>query len=226
MNGTRIALSDIIAYPAYQRLKEGLSILGRIASGRMGRSLQSVDLQQLKTPRASADDHFVWPQYQGLVLSEGGITCTEACFVAWGGVVNDAIYEFLTPTTAGIPDISVGLGLWCTQAAPEAELLMASLLNSLSEITQTQWNLSTFYRDGGYGPVLLLSAQRSLIDLHVQANGGDLDQIVADFVDLHGQAVLEVLAQRFDNDESLDSRLLALTYGTTELPVFDSISKA
>lgn len=226
MNGTRIALADITAYPAYQRLMEGLSSLGRIAGNRLSIGLQNVDLQKLKAPRGGANGEFAWPKYHGLVLSEGGIRCNEACFVAWGGVVTDAIYEVIQPASAGIPDICVGFGLWCAEEAPEAELLMNSLLASLIESTQTPWTLSTHYRDGGYGPILLLSARRSLIDLHVQADGGDLDDIAGEFFEMHGQAVLQALAQRIADDESVDSRLLALAYGSNPVPTLDSISKA
>ncbi|MOA05284.1 hypothetical protein D3C78_1248770 [compost metagenome] len=35
MSGTRIALEDITAYPAYQRLTEGLGNLGKVAESRL-----------------------------------------------------------------------------------------------------------------------------------------------------------------------------------------------
>lgn len=44
MSGTRIALEDITAYPAYQRLTEGLGNLGKVAENQLKIALQQVDL--------------------------------------------------------------------------------------------------------------------------------------------------------------------------------------
>lgn len=212
MNGTRIALADITSYPAYLRLMEGLSKLGRIGANRLSLQLQGANLQQLRTPRGGSSGDFVWPTFHGVNLSEGGARCHDAQFIFWSGVVAGSIYEHIAPATEGIPDLSVGVGLWFWEPSDKGEAIMNQMLERLKEETGTPWQFSRHLRDNR-GPVALLWTRRSLIDLHVQAEGGDLDDYAKDFFEMHCRALIQALDERGEDGDSRESHLLKLARG-------------
>ncbi|MEE1923357.1 hypothetical protein V0R50_30100 [Pseudomonas sp. 148P] len=215
MNGTRIALEDITVYPAYQRLMQGLSNLGRIASNRLSIELPAAGLQVLKAPRGGSNGEFVWPHFHGGILSNGGIRCYDAQFILWSGVVAGEVYEHLKPATEGIPDLSVGFGLWVWDQAQAGEEILKEVLAALNKRTPTPWTLEPHPREK-YGPIYLISARRSLVDLHVQANGGDLDDSAADFFEIHCRALTAVLSHTLSDGNSRESCLLKLAQASAE----------
>jgi hypothetical protein len=190
MNGTRIDLADITAYPAYQRLTEGLTGLGRIADNCLRIEFQGVNLEQLRVPRGGSGGDFISPAFCGLTLTNGGYKCHDAQVILWSGTVAGKIYEYLKPVTEGIPDLSVGIGLWFNEVIQEdARNYLEALCNKLNSHTTGTWTLEVHSRDGR-GPIILLSTRRSLIDLHVQAAGGDLDDIASEFFSTHSKPLL------------------------------------
>lgn len=212
MSGTRIALEDITAYPAYQRLIEGLFGLGRIADNRLKVSLQKVDLQQLKAPHGSGIGYFAAPEFFGSALSNGGNKMQSAYLALWSGIVAGEIYDHVKPATAGIPDLSVGVGAWCIEPITEDDIsFLNQLLDRLNLHSAVRWELNLQQRIGN-GPVILLSARRSLVDVHVQAVGGDLDDIAGEFFLFHCSALLQELSMMLpESSKTVDQRLFDLT---------------
>ncbi|MHC8314359.1 hypothetical protein [Pseudomonas sp. LB3P31] len=212
MSGTRIALEDITAYPAYQRLIDGLFGLGRIADNRLKVSLQKVDLQQLKAPHGAGIGYFAAPEFFGWALSNGGNKLHEAYLTLWSGIVAGEIYDHVKPATAGIPDLSVGIGAWCVEPITEEDVtFLNELLGNLNLRSAIRWELNLYPRTGN-GPVILLSARRSLVDVHVQAVGGDLDDIAGEFFLIHCSALLQELSMKLpESSKSVDQHLFDLT---------------
>lgn len=212
MSGTRIALEDITAYPAYQRLIDGLCGLGRIANNRLKVSLQSTELQKLKVPHGSGGGRFTAPDFFGLALSNDGYKLDDAYFCLWSGIVAGDIYEHVNPTTAGIPDLSVGIGAWCIDPITEEGMtFLNKLLGKLNLNSAVPWELKLYQRAGN-GPVILFSVRRSLIDVHVQAAGGDLDDIASEFFLIHCSELLKELSIKLPgSNKTVDQHLFDLT---------------
>ena len=194
MSGTRIDLADITAYPAYQRLTQGLSELGRVADNCLRIELQGTQLEKLRSPRGGSGGDFIWPNFCGLTLTNGGFKCHDAQLILWCGTLAGKVYEYIGPFTAGIPDLSVGIGLWFDEEIrQEARSYLLALCEKLNAQENGTWTLDIHSRDGR-GPIVLLSTRRSLIDLHVQAAGGDLDDIASEFFSTQSKSLLVELS--------------------------------
>jgi len=194
MNGTRIDLADITAYPAYQRLTQGLTGLGRVADNCLRIEFQGTRLEQLRAPRGGSGGDFIWPTFCGLTLTNDGSKCHDAQLILWSGTLAGKVYEYIGPLTDGIPDLSVGIGLWFNQEIrQEARSYLVALCDKLNSQAKGKWALDIHSRDGR-GPMILLSTRRSLIDLHVQAVGGDLDDIASEFFSTHSNSLLVELS--------------------------------
>lgn len=198
MSGTRIALEDITAYPAYQRLTEGLGSLGTIAGNQLKLALQQVDLQSLKAPFGGGSGYFTWPIFFGWTLTNEGLKPDDAHFILWSGIVADDIYGHIKPLTAGIPDLSVGIGLWCrpnqvSEYDRDALQALVDQLNQRQSVARWSLGISNWQRHEG-GHVIQLCARRALIEVHVQAGGDDLDDIAGEFFRTQCAALLEVLS--------------------------------
>ncbi|NIE74143.1 hypothetical protein F3J45_06775 [Pantoea sp. Ap-967] len=194
MNGTRIDLADITAYPAYQRLTQGLSGLGRIADNCLRIELQRTHLDKLRAPRGGSGGDFIWPTFCGLTLTNDGFKCHDAQLILWSGTIAGEVYDYIGPLTAGIPDLSVGIGLWFNEEIrQEARDYLLGLCEKLNIHESDKWVLEIHSRDGR-GPIVLLSTRRSLIDLHVQAAGGDLDDIASEFFSTHNNSLVAELS--------------------------------
>ena len=216
MSGTRIALEDITAYPAYQRLTEGLISLGKIAENQLKLALQHVDLQSLRAPRGGGSGNFVSPIFFGWTLTNEGLKPDDASLILWSGIVADEIYGHIEPQTAGIPDLSVGIDLWCAPdqvSKHDREALQALLdqLNQRQSVARWSLDISDWQRREG-GHVIQLCAQRALIEVHIQAGGDDLDDIASEFFRTQCAALLEVLsAPAADHGTPVELYLRSLT---------------
>ncbi|AZF16988.1 hypothetical protein [Pseudomonas sp. R3-18-08] len=211
MNGTRIDLADITAYPAYQRLTQGLSGLGRVADNCLRIALQGTSLEKLRTPRGGSGGDFIWPTFCGLTLTNDGFKCREAQLILWSGTLTGKVYEYIGPFTDGIPDLSVGIGLWFNEEVQqEARSYLLALCEKLNSQEKGAWVLDIHSRDGR-GPIILLSTRRSLIDLHVQAAGCDLDDIASEFFSTHSNSLLvELSAPLLEAGKSADQFLFEM----------------
>lgn len=217
MSGTRIALEDITAYPAYQRLTEGLYGLGKIAENQLKLALQHVDLQSLRAPRGGGSGNFVSPIFFGWTLTNEGLKPDDAHLILWSGIVAGEIYGHIKPQTAGIPDLSVGIGLWCgpDQVSEHDREALQALLDQLNQRQSVaRWSLGISdwwqHREGGH--VIQLCARRALIEVHIQAGGDDLDDIASEFFRTQCAALLEVLsAPAAGHDTPVEPYLRRLT---------------
>ncbi|MBD8577543.1 hypothetical protein IFU04_25230 [Pseudomonas syringae] len=194
MNGIRIDLADITAYPAYQRLTQGLSGLGRVADNRLRIELQGASLEKLRVPRGGSGGDFIGPAFCGLTLTNDGFKCHDAQLILWSGTLTGKVYEYIGPFTDGIPDLSVGIGLWFNEEVPQdARSYLLALCEKLNSQEKGTWVLDIHSRHGR-GPIILLSTRRSLIELHVQAAGGDLDDIASEFFSICSNSLLVELS--------------------------------
>lgn len=211
MNGTRIDLADITAYPAYQRLTQGLSGLGRVADNCLRIELQGARLEKLRAPRGGSGGDFIWPTFCGLTLTNDGFKCHDAQLILWSGTLTGKVYEYIGPFTDGIPDLSVGIGLWFNEEVQqEARSYLLALCEKLNSQEKGAWVLDIHSRDGK-GPIILLSTRRSLIDLYVQAAGGDLDDIASEFFSTHSNSLLvELSAPLLEAGKSADQFLFEM----------------
>lgn len=211
MNGTRIDLADITAYPAYQRLTQGLSGLGRVADNCLRIAFQGTSLEKLRAPRGGSGGDFIWPTFCGLTLTNDGFKCHDAQLILWSGTLTGKVYEYIGPFTDGIPDLSVGIGLWFNEEVQqEARSYLLALCEKLNSQEKGAWVLDIHSRDGR-GPIILLSTRRSLIDLHVQAAGGDLDDIASEFFSTHSNSLLvELSAPLLEAGKSADQFLFEM----------------
>jgi hypothetical protein len=211
MNGTRIDLADITAYPAYQRLTQGLSGLGRVADNCLRIAFQGTSLEKLRAPRGGSGGDFIWPTFCGLTLTNDGFKCHDAQLILWSGTLTGKVYEYIGPFTDGIPDLSVGIGLWFNEEVQqEARSYLLALCEKLNSQEKGAWVLDNHSRDGR-GPIILLSTRRSLIDLHVQAAGGDLDDIASEFFSTHSNSLLvELSAPLLEAGKSADQFLFEM----------------
>ncbi|WP_439852225.1 hypothetical protein [Pseudomonas syringae] len=211
MNGTRIDLADITAYPAYQRLTRGLAGLGKAADSCLRTEFQGAHLEKLRVPRGGSGGDFISPTFCGLTLTNDGFKCHDAQLILWAGTLTGKVYEYIGPFTDGIPDLSVGIGLWFYEdVRQEASDYLIALCEKLNSPEKGTWVLETHSRDGR-GPIILLSIRRSLIDLHVQAAGGDLDDIASEFFSTHSKSLLiELSAPHLETGRSADQFLFEM----------------
>ncbi|RPD95731.1 hypothetical protein EGN69_08735 [Pseudomonas monteilii] len=125
-----------------------------------------------------------------MTLTNDGFKCHDAQIILWSGTLAGKVYEYIGPFTAGIPDLSVGIGLWFNEEVQEeARSYLLALCEKLNAQQNGTWMLDIHSRDGR-GPIILLSTRRSLIDSHVQAAGGDLDDIANEFFSTHSKSLL------------------------------------
>ncbi len=212
MTGTRIALSDIIALPAFNRLKEGLRGLGSIAQKRLRdlRQGKSVDqLHGLEVPHGSTSGDFNEPNFFGILMTPKGSKADDASFVFWSGVLAGCPYG-ITPHIDGIPELSVGFGVWTGRSRDD---------NSHSEIERAiqgymDKNANRITWRSGWGPwktddskgLFVFQARFSLIELHQAADGGFWDDHALEFFQAANECVLTFIDAAWDDIESLRVR--------------------
>lgn len=110
MSGTRIALSDIIALPAFERLRTGMRGLGTLARRELPRQAGGQGWRGLGVPGYTFGS-FNEPQFFGVIMTPEGVKADDAAVVLWCGVLASKACE-IAPHTQGIPELSVGLGAW------------------------------------------------------------------------------------------------------------------
>jgi hypothetical protein len=175
MSGIRIELADIVAQPAYDRLHDAMSKLGTIGSRALAEVLQS---QRIAAPAIlqmrSSGGELTPPRYFGGLMTNDGAKATISSFALWCGVLAKSAY-LLEPQSEGLPELTVGLGIWRWEAAlePEEESLLSDFLRILSQSTAPSlWKYQVIDRDRN-GPCILISTSCTLIALHQLAQGRD-----------------------------------------------------
>jgi hypothetical protein len=197
MSGIRIELADIVAQPAYDRLHNAMSKLGAIGSRSLGEVLQSQKLNALAALQLrSSGGELAPPRYFGGLMTNDGAKATSSPFALWCGVLAKCAYQ-LEPQSEGLPELTVGLGIWRWEAAlePEEESLLSDFLCILSQSTAPSlWKYQVIDRDRN-GPCILISTSCTLIALHQLAQGRDWDDLANDFYTRHVAALLEALVK-------------------------------
>ena len=214
MSGTRIELADIVSQPAYDRLREGMSKLGVRGTKALGESLQTLSgggLGVLRVRRPGGD--LAPPQFFGGVMTADGGKTGDSSFVLWCGVTARAAYE-LGPRHSGLPELTVGLGIWRYEGAlePEHEALLDRLVIDLNQKTgSSAWQCEVYNRDHN-GPCVLVNTRATLMEVHQWAEGGDWDDLASDFYAQRSKVLLEALAQSSDTGATtLDRALYCIT---------------
>ena len=207
MSGTRIDLGDIIAMPAYERLTSGLKKLGEVASQTLQEEIQAAETSVLKEPRGGSSGDFVSPNFFGRIMTNDGIKAHDSLFILWCGVIAFPMYGVIRPETNGIPDVSVGVGVWASKNKMDLENgqhIFDELVSDLNKLPNLSWQTGASQDPFVDARVVCeVYTRRSLIDVYRQADGGDWDDAVRDFFHMACKVLLPEMQKR----ESLIAKL-------------------
>lgn len=202
MTGIRISLSDIIVYPAYKRLCDGMGGLGKLAKDEL-RNLNTDEVWRgLKVPHGTTSGGFNQPAFFGAIKTPAGVKADEASFVLWCGVLASNAYQVI-PHLDDIPELSVGFGVWTARSISEDDQTCGSLKKKLEEMFRSDtpnmvWNVELKQVDGG--GLFLVQARYSLIELYQQSGG--------DFWDSHASSFFKTACQKIINIPNEDWKII------------------
>ena len=187
MSGTRLDLNDVVAIAPYRRLLTGMRGLGSIATRAFSLKMQDItarrSVENMRFPHLNGMAKFAEPNFFGSILTPDGKKTDDSMFIVWAGVIGDEVYDHITPEILGLPELSVGFGVWMPDAELSEKFMvvldqLVALLNEGNVGMTWQWN----FVPAAHGHVAVkVSVQRSLIDVHNQARGEDWDDIAAEF---------------------------------------------
>ncbi|MGN7741547.1 hypothetical protein ACTJKT_16320 [Pseudomonas sp. 22526] len=187
MNGTRLDLNDVVAITPYKRLLVGMRRLGAIATRAFSLKMQDTtarcSVENMRVPHPNGMAKFAEPNFFGSILTPNGKKTDDSMFIIWAGVIGDEVYDHIKPEILGLPELSVGFGVWIPDPMLNEKLMCALdqlvLLFNEENVSRTwQWSYEPI--DHEY-TVVKVCTQRSLTDVHNQARGGDWDDIAAEF---------------------------------------------
>ena len=210
MTGTRIDLSDIIALPAFNRLKDGLRGLGFIAQKQLRDVRQSMSVEKrhgLDVPHGATSGDCKEPNFFGILMTSKGKKTDEVSFVFWSGILAGCPYG-ITPHIDGIPELSVGFGVWTERSFEDRDHLeMEETIKEYMNKNTTniawhppQW--SPWESDDRKGR-LVFQTRFSLIELHQAAKGGFWDDQALAFFRVANECVLTLIDRVWDDIEKL-----------------------
>ena len=213
MTGTRIDLSDIIALPAFNRLKDGLRGLGFIAQKQLRDVRQNMSVEErhgLDVPHGGTSGEFNEPNFFGILMTSKGKKTDDASFVFWSGILAGCPYG-IAPHIDGIPELSVGFGVWTERSFEDSDHLeMEETIKEYMNKNTTniawhppQW--SPWESDDRKGR-LVFQTQFSLIELHQAAKGGFWDDQALAFFRVANECVLTLIDCVWDDIERLQMR--------------------
>ncbi|WP_295447393.1 hypothetical protein [uncultured Thiodictyon sp.] len=206
MSGTRIALSDIIALPAFERLRAGMRGLGILARKELTRRAGGQVFRGLSVPRGWTSGWFNEPLFFGVIMTPEGVKADDADFVLWCGVLASKAYE-ITPHTQGIPELSVGLGAWtkCLMNDNRAMGLKVELPEIFAATTPNMtWSIDWKPRESNAeNGLFVVQARLSLIELYQQAGDDFWDDPAISFFSKACDALLSLPDDKWKMIESL-----------------------
>lgn len=195
MTGTRVALSDLIAIPAYERLQQSMRSLAALAYKELTNLCQGYAWGDFRVPHGRTSGEFNEPQFFGALLTPGGVKASDSSHIVWFGVLAKPVYE-IGPHIDGIPELSVGIALWTAQppSAPQCVSLHDQLQQQLAALAPNMsWevNWQDYTADDDVF-VLVARARLSLIELYQQAGEDFWDDAAQSFFSTAGKAVFEL----------------------------------
>lgn len=208
MNGTRIALSDLIAIPAYERLQDGMRGLAAIARKELTTLCKGYAWGDFKVPHGWTSGEFNEPQFFGGLLTPGGVKANDSSRIVWLGILAKPAYG-IGPHIDGIPELSVGIALWTEQSpsAPECVSLRDQLQQRLAALTPNMgWEVD--WQDHAADDeifALVARARLSLIELHQQTGEDFWDDAAQSFFNTAGKAVFGLPAEIWEQLGKLES---------------------
>ena len=208
MTGTRIALSDIVALPAYDRLRIGMHGLADLARKDLTSFCENYAWRTFKVPRGWISGAFNEPQFFGGLLTPSGVRADDASLVIWFGVLAAPAYG-ISPQIEGIPELSAGVGVWTERPLDDATCLALpeTLRQQLAGATPNmnwdiKWKPIEPEDDEG---MLVARAQLSLIELYQLAGDEFWDDPAHSFFSTAGKALLTLPAATWDLLDQLKS---------------------
>lgn len=208
MNGTRIALSDLIAIPAYERLQDGMRGLGLIARKVLIALHESREGSELKVPHGGTSGDFNEPNFFGALLTPSGFKADKSSLIVWLGVLAKEAYE-ITPHIDGIPELSVGIALWTTHrpSSLDCASLPARISQEFAALTPNMnWEVGWLeYANDDDVFVLVARTSLSLIELHQQTGENFWDDAAQSFLSTAGKALLGLPAEVWEQFRELKS---------------------
>jgi hypothetical protein len=195
MTGTRIELSDIIALPAFHRLQNGLRGLAALAQKELTANANGMAWRSFRVPRGWASGEFNEPSFFGGLMTTEGRRADDTAFILWHGVLASHAYQ-LSPHVDGIPELSVGFGVWTERPLgdPSCIVLATALKQALQAKTPNmQWSV-TWERmhEGEDCGLLLVHTGLSLIELHKHAGEEFWDDQARSFFHTAGAALFSL----------------------------------
>lgn len=192
MTGTRIALSDIIALPAFERLSDGMKGLGVLARRELTARAGGNAWRDFRVPHGTTSGAFKEPQFFGAIMTPKGAKADDSDFVIWCGVLASKAYE-IAPHLSGIPELSVGFGAWTEHPIDYQKCItLVSILKEVltSSAPNMEWIVEWKPRgwDANKG-MLVVQARLSLIELHRQSGDDDWDDQARSFFSTACQAL-------------------------------------
>lgn len=207
MDGTRIALSDIIAMPAFERLRDGMRKLGSLAHRELTECAGGSTWRYCSVPHGVTSGEFNEPQFFGVLMTKNRAKADDADLILWAGVLATTTYE-VVPHIAGIPELSVGFGVWTDRPLDDSEGIAAAatIKEQLGEQTPNmewncEWKPSTSY-DPEVGAVIV-HARLSLVELHHQAAGDFWDEPARSFFTTACNAVIHLPEETWSKVDQL-----------------------
>ncbi len=208
MNGTRVALSDLIAIPAYERLQHGMRSLAAIARKELTTVCQGYVWGDFKVPHGWTSGEFNEPQFFGGLLTPDGVKANDSSRIVWLGILAKPAYG-IGPHIDGIPELSAGVALWTEQppSDPECAALTERLRQALPALAPNMsWEV-------GWTPhaaddeifSLVARARMSLIELHQQTGEDFWDDAAQSFFSTAGKAILNLPAEIWAQFRKLES---------------------
>lgn len=187
--------SDMVALPALRRLETAFGQMGALAVREASYALHASNSAGLIPCGGTIADRgdFRSPWFFGEVLTKNGEPFNSSAFVAWAGVMT-ADVDWISPVNPNIPEVSVGLALWCelpTFDGPDARSLEA-FQASVASICPGDWNWQRLGRTEN-GPVMVFSSRILFTEAWHDAHAASWDDWAAKFFRAQLSALLAVL---------------------------------
>lgn len=186
---------DIIAFPAVRRLDKAFEQLKALAVRETTRALVSANDGLCLSPCGDGNSRGYCrpPWFYGELITPAGVKYNDVNFVAWAGV-RTAEVDWIEPLDADVPELTVGLAVWCE--CPSFEGPDVTELDTFEEIVSAispgPWEWQRIGRPG-VGPVMIFSVRVPFTKVLTQVHCSGWDDWASSFYRVNLKALIEAL---------------------------------